>query len=285
MTWFKVDDAFYRSGKVRRLGNERVAAVGLWTLCGNWSGDNLTDGFVPWEVIEDWDPGRVIAKKLIAAKLWAPASIDDEEGVQFHDWGDWQPTRTDVMTRRKADAERRARWREARKAAQMSRRDAPRDETRDETRDPSRDASQLNLKEPAQQEVSRRDPTVSSRGASRVGSALPDPTRPDPTRSSLREERKKSGEPPAKIHAGTIVAAWTDAFEANGAKPTAGMRGQVGRLAGELLGAGNDPDKVLAAAQAAGTKGYSTIDRELGALAGRRLKAVGDEDWRKYSEQ
>ncbi len=103
------------------------------------------------------------------------------------------------------------------------------------------------------------------------------------TTSSKSASRAPTGPP---TNAGEVVAAWVEAFEVNGARPSGGMRNQVGRLARELLGAGNDPAKVLAAARAAGTKGFATIDRELGAMTGRgRLKAVGDEDWRRYSEQ
>lgn len=157
MTWFRVDDTFYRSKKVRKLGRDKVACVGLWTLCGDWSADNLTDGFVPWEIVEDWDPGRELAEKLIAVGLWYEAENDDELGIEFHDWADWNPTKERVLQRRKADAERRARWREARRNAVTS--DEPNEESRRE---------------------SRRDTPRDSRGESRQGSALPDPTRPDP---------------------------------------------------------------------------------------------------------
>lgn len=174
MTWFKVDDSFYRSRKVRRLGRDRVAAVGLWTLCGDWSADNLTDGFVPWEVVEEWDAKRRLAHRLIAVALWHEAEADGEEGVQFHDWHDWQPTKDQVIQRRKADAERRARWREARRNASKP-------------AGPDTASPDTSLAE------SRRDADVSSRGASRSGSVLPDPTRPDPTRTSFGSTTQQDG--------------------------------------------------------------------------------------------
>jgi len=167
MTWFKIDDSFYRSAKVRKLGNKRVSAVGLWTLCGGWSADNLADGFVPWEVITDWDPRRLLARELIRVGLWVETERDGEAGCQFHDWTDWQPTRDQVIQRRKSDAERRARWRDAKRGNGVShgvtsddnepesRRESRRDTTRDTTRESQRE---------------------SHRG-SRLGSALPDPTR------------------------------------------------------------------------------------------------------------
>ena len=39
MVWFKVDDGFYSSQKVLSMPRScRLAAVGLWTMAGNWSG-------------------------------------------------------------------------------------------------------------------------------------------------------------------------------------------------------------------------------------------------------
>lgn len=74
--------------------------------------------------------------------------------------------------------------------------------------------------------------------------------------------------PPAAVTPGDVVAAWVEACTANGATPSTGQRGQVGRLAKELLAAGNDPHRVLDAARVAGAKGFATIDRELTARAG-----------------
>lgn len=166
MTWFKIDDSFYRSGKVRRLGRDRVACVGLWTLCGVWSADNLTDGFVPWEVVRQWDPALKRTAVLLEVGLWEEGERDSEDGAVFHDWHDWQPSRDQVIQRRKSDAERRARWRNAKSNG------GPPD------RDPSGSQGES-------RDVSRRDGGVQSR----VGSVLPDPTRPDPSLSTLTPDR------------------------------------------------------------------------------------------------
>lgn len=118
MTWFKVDDAFYRGPKVRRLGNDRLPAVGLWALAGNWAADNIetniADGFVPWEVVQQWDPKRRYAAKLIDAGLWEIAEYGGEHGVQIHDWVDYQPTAAKVRAERAAATERQRRLRESR---------------------------------------------------------------------------------------------------------------------------------------------------------------------------
>ena len=43
MPWFRVDDGFHGHPKVDMLS---PAAVGIWTLCGSWSAQYLTDGLV-----------------------------------------------------------------------------------------------------------------------------------------------------------------------------------------------------------------------------------------------
>lgn len=133
MSWFKVDDTFYRSKKVRKLGADRLQAVGLWTMCGVWSADNLTDGFVPWEVVESWDPSRESADRLITVGLWSEAEVDDEKGIRFHDWTDYQPTREQVEKRRNEARERMRKLRGgSREQEELS--DSELDETSDDVR-------------------------------------------------------------------------------------------------------------------------------------------------------
>lgn len=105
MTWFKVDDGFYRHRKVRRLGKDRVPAVGLWTLAGNWCADNTTDGFVADEQVELWDQRHRYARRLVDVGLWHETEVDGEHGYQFHQWADYQPTREQVLDKRRKRSE------------------------------------------------------------------------------------------------------------------------------------------------------------------------------------
>jgi hypothetical protein len=112
MVWFKVDDKFHRGKKVRKLGPApitvpmRVAAVGLWTLCGDWAAENGTDGFVPNEQIETWDAVGQVRARLVEVDLWEEIIFEGEAGIRFHDWPDWQPTAEEVEKKR-ADVRRR----------------------------------------------------------------------------------------------------------------------------------------------------------------------------------
>lgn len=65
------------------------------------------------------------------------------------------------------------------------------------------------------------------------------------------------------VHAGTVTAAWAESFEATGNRPVKQQRSQVGKEAKDLLAAGNDPQRVLAAARALGRKGRATLIAEL----------------------
>lgn len=66
-----------------------------------------------------------------------------------------------------------------------------------------------------------------------------------------------------ETNAGDVVAEWAESFDATGNKPTGRQRGQVGKEARDLLEAGNDPQRILAAARALGAKGRSTLVAEL----------------------
>lgn len=106
MAWFKVDDGLPDHRKVRQLKADKAAAMGVWVLCGAWSASNLTDGFVPDEIVARYDTRGKYAGRLVDVGLWEPAEQDGETGYVFHDWADVQPTKSDVEARR-AEVKRR----------------------------------------------------------------------------------------------------------------------------------------------------------------------------------
>lgn len=117
MTWFKIDDTFAYHRKTMAAGN---AALGLWVRAGAYCAQQLTDGFVSREVIGTLGTAAQ-ARRLVTAGLWR----ETDEGYQFHDWADFQPSREDVTEQRQLSKERQARWR-MRRATNAS------PETRDE---------------------------------------------------------------------------------------------------------------------------------------------------------
>lgn len=96
MAWFKIDDELPDHRKARAVRKSHpskrrdVSPFGLWALAGAWS----NDGFVPLEVLEDWDDdAEVMAERLVTAGLWHPTERDGEPGYVFHDWDDQNPVR------------------------------------------------------------------------------------------------------------------------------------------------------------------------------------------------
>lgn len=225
MPWFNVDDGFPFHHKTVRAGN---AAVGLWTRAGAWCAQQLTDGFVPEHMVSVLGtPAQ--AKRLVAAGLWTVV----EGGYQFHEWGGRNPSREEVLEKRRREAEKKAK---AREVFAQKRGNAQVDE-------PSPQGTEAGLPLDVPKGVRSTTPLHST-----------------PNKDSLRSS--------GSVNGGVVVKAWVDASRGNGVEPSKSQIGQVGKLAKELL-AKNEPKLVVEAARAAGAKGFTSIDRELTAMVAR----------------
>ena len=113
MTWFKVDDKLYTHRKVRSLSK---GALALWVLAGSYCADHLTDGVVqPSDV--GWLGGTDDeVAELVEAGMWD----EHPDGWEFHDWEHYQPSRSKVESRRAAERERVAAWREQQRASKKN---------------------------------------------------------------------------------------------------------------------------------------------------------------------
>lgn len=117
MTWFLVDDGFHSHSKARKVAAKCPAALGLWVIAGSWCSDKLTDGFVPDDDLPWLLPGaEELAAELVAARLWRRV----KGGYQFHDFGDVNKLKAQVMADREAAKERMRRLR-SREQGQSSR--------------------------------------------------------------------------------------------------------------------------------------------------------------------
>jgi hypothetical protein len=112
VTWFRVDDKYHDHPKVRKLQRDKMPATGLWLLTGSWAADNLSDGFVPAEIVRRFDPRERYARRLVEVGLWVEETRGDEPGYRFHEWTNYQPTRSEVHKHREDGRERVRRWRE-----------------------------------------------------------------------------------------------------------------------------------------------------------------------------
>jgi len=97
--WFKVDDGFHGHPKVIGLS---PSAVGVWLLTGTWSAQYLTDGHVPRGMVTRFGGTDADAADLIAAGLWRAG----EDGYEFHEWHEYQPSKETVEAERAAARDR-----------------------------------------------------------------------------------------------------------------------------------------------------------------------------------
>lgn len=96
MSWFRVDDGLNAHRKVRKVRRSHpdktrdVAPMGIWALAGSWCGAHSPSGFIPADILEDWDDEWAEhASRLVAAGFWIEATQGGEQGYQFHDWKDF----------------------------------------------------------------------------------------------------------------------------------------------------------------------------------------------------
>jgi len=109
VAWFKVDDKLHSSRKLLSIPRRyRLASLGLWTISGSWSADQLTDGKVPDYMVEEWGGNKTLIDWLVKADLWQVVS----EGTQFKNWGEYQPTKAAIEADREKNREKLRKWRE-----------------------------------------------------------------------------------------------------------------------------------------------------------------------------
>lgn len=115
---FNVDLGFYDSDEVLSIPRKiRAAAIGVWTLCGSYSANKLTDGYVSAEALRDRGCTPAIRAALIASTLWESADVD---AIRFTRWAKWQRTCAEVKAYRESEAERKRKAREAKRVAMTS---------------------------------------------------------------------------------------------------------------------------------------------------------------------
>ena len=100
MAWGKVDDNLAFHPKVAMAGNE---AMGLWVRAMSYSCQQLTDGFIPAVIVQSMQ-GDKAAAKLVEVGLW----IKVENGYQFKDWNEYQPSAVATKERKAEIAEKRS---------------------------------------------------------------------------------------------------------------------------------------------------------------------------------
>jgi len=131
--WFKVESKMASHRKTRLIPRDRAevplrtAAMGAWWFAACWAAENESDGFIPAEETERFDPDGVLIPWLVKAEYFEPATVGGERGWILHDWLDVQESKADLEAARERDAAQKRRARAA-KASRPSPPDSPPDD-------------------------------------------------------------------------------------------------------------------------------------------------------------
>lgn len=163
MAWLKVDDQLAFHPKVMEAGN---SAMGLWVRAGAWCAANLTDGQLPANMIGTLGAQRRHARSLVESGLW----VETETGYAFHDWGEFQPTKAEVLREREQARIRKQRQRAGNVTAGQQR------ESREDAAFPV----------PTRPEVPKGTPI--DRGSTKINRPLPKDWKPTPEHQERAHE-------------------------------------------------------------------------------------------------
>jgi hypothetical protein len=78
--------------------------MGAWWFAACWAAEEETDGFIPDEETERFDPDKILIPWLIKAGYFEEATVGGERGYILHDWLDIQESKAKLDAGRAADA-------------------------------------------------------------------------------------------------------------------------------------------------------------------------------------
>ena len=111
MSWGKIDDQFHAHRKAKIAWKGHPRALGLHLLAISYCAGHLTDGLVDREFVEEKIPVTRERNAATAALMDAGLWLEDEQGWRINDWLDYNPSRAEILEKRRADSERKARGR------------------------------------------------------------------------------------------------------------------------------------------------------------------------------
>lgn len=186
--WLRLDDRLYSHPKVDTLSN---AALGLWTRALSWTGDTLTDGFIPnVDMRRRFKATPAQIQALVDAELWIPTTVDGVAGWYFHNFDKWNEpaTRAGVEKRRSKS-----------RTSSKNHRERSRDQLTLEHSEHTSESEPNHFGHTSESEVNRKraQNEHSNLEKRQLGDLYQDsvtdhsrvtldPTRPDPTRTKLR---------------------------------------------------------------------------------------------------
>lgn len=125
MAWLELDDRILEHPKfIRAVKLAGSDAIHLWLGIKAYCGQQLTDGFVPADMLDEVRGPTDRRKRAVALKALIEVGLlerRDDGSISMHDYLDWSSSRENVLDRREKARERKA------KSRDPSRRDTQRD--------------------------------------------------------------------------------------------------------------------------------------------------------------
>lgn len=106
MTWFRVKDSMWGHPKFQFVSNDAIA---LWVSAGSWSMCYLTDGLVPPHALTILRGSKQAAQELVDAGIWDVTP----DGYLFHEWNEYNYTKSQVEDFKKKERDKKRRQRAA----------------------------------------------------------------------------------------------------------------------------------------------------------------------------
>lgn len=113
MSYLELDDRILEHPKfIRAVNLAGSEAVHLWLGLRAYCGQNLTDGFIPRDMIDECRGPKDRRKRAAAlAALHTVGLLEEAEGgVQMHNFLKWSKSRADILAAKAAAKERKDRW-------------------------------------------------------------------------------------------------------------------------------------------------------------------------------
>lgn len=103
MTWVRLDDSFFCDPKIVEVGAE---ASGLYAWALAYSSHNLLDGHVPaaWVKQAVGTRAKRLSGLLVSHGLWA----ENGTGWEIQNYLKYNPSRAQILSKRRAESERKA---------------------------------------------------------------------------------------------------------------------------------------------------------------------------------
>jgi len=106
MAWVRIDDDLFAHPKILRAWSDCPASIGLWTIALSWAGRQLTDGHIPVEIVRNFMPQKRQRERATQALENAGLWSANGNGWEIHDYLDRNPSRDQVLNKRRADSAR-----------------------------------------------------------------------------------------------------------------------------------------------------------------------------------